>query len=131
MNLIGLIERFEAALAHLDTMVGMPDLSPGISRLRDAHEDLHDALLSCPESDLSHGESFLPARDVSEGVYHNGKVYAAGYGSQGEPTVIRLRRITGVFDFDDRAFERAMRAEAVAHNRAHGGGCCRTQGGDC
>src|SRR5262249_44709624 len=83
MTLVEAIERFEAKLSSVALMIGMPDISQHARDLERAHNDLLDALLSHPENDPTDAEYFLPAAEVTDGVYHRGIVYAAGYGPRG------------------------------------------------
>lgn len=123
MTLIDLIQRFEQAIDHMDTMVGMPDLNAQAARLKAAHDELHDALLSCPDSESTHGEAHLPAGELNVGVFHNGVLYAAGHGAKGEPAVIRLTGFIDVFAFDDAMLDRRIRESVSKHWHAHGGDC--------
>jgi hypothetical protein len=86
-DLVKLIDRFEAALKAGGP--GLAETEAALCRaLNRAISPGHDAV--CEPL----------ARGCTEGVSYRGTVYAPGFGPEGEPTVIVIRRVRDAADFN-------------------------------
>ena len=97
-TIIDTIERFEAALKAAAFPLFFKLTAPDVPDLADAEAALHEAL--CQASNHEDHEAVCEpcARGCMEGVAYRGTVYAPGFGPEGEPCVIVMRRVRDARD---------------------------------